>query len=94
MDWEENKKAEIKRLTSQGTIPVSLFSGAQANDLTSQPQVGMDLEESEHRPFLMGKTAAVVNDVKPAKEIVDEMVAEAVQCLKASSSYVVHGSKL
>lgn len=29
------------------------------------------------RPFLMGKVAAVVNDKKPAKAIVDEMISEA-----------------
>lgn len=34
------------------------------------------------RPWLMGKVAAVVNDKKPAKEIVEEMVAEAVVMLK------------
>lgn len=34
------------------------------------------------RPFLMGKVAAVVNDKKPAKQIVDEMVDEAVVMLQ------------
>jgi len=43
----------------------------------------------------MGKTAAVINDIKPAKQIVDEMVAEAVQALQASAAYVKGGkSKL
>lgn len=32
----------------------------------------------------MGKVAAVVNEKKPAKVIVDEMVAEAVEMLKKS----------
>lgn len=34
------------------------------------------------RPWLMGKVAAVVNEKKPAKDIVDEMVVEAVEMLK------------
>ena len=34
------------------------------------------------RPFLMGKVAAVVNDKKPAKQIVDEMVDEAAVMLQ------------
>jgi len=33
------------------------------------------------RPFLMGKAAAVVNERKSAKEIVDEMVSGAVEWL-------------
>lgn len=36
------------------------------------------------RPWLMGKVAAVVNEKKSAKDIVDEMVAEAVEMLKKS----------
>lgn len=34
------------------------------------------------RPFLMGKAAAVVNEKKSAKAIVDEMVSEAVSWLR------------
>jgi len=37
------------------------------------------------RPFLMGKVAAVVNEKKPAKAIVDEIVAEAVEQLKKAN---------
>ena len=37
-------------------------------------------------PFLMGQVAAVINDVKPAKEIVDEMIAEAVEMLKTGKT--------
>lgn len=36
----------------------------------------------------MGKTAAVVHEIKPAKAIVDEMVAEAVKSLQIASSFV------
>jgi len=77
MDWEENKQAEIKKLTSQGTLPV-----------------GMEPEDPSNRPFLIGKTAAVIHDVKPAKAIVDEMVAEAVQSLKIASAYLGGRAKL
>jgi hypothetical protein len=34
------------------------------------------------RPFLMGKVAAVVNEKKPAKAIVDELVTDAVAWIK------------
>lgn len=46
------------------------------------------------RPFLMGKAAAVVNERKSAKAIVDEMVEEAVQWLGRGKSMVVRQSKL
>jgi len=74
--WEENRRDEIKALTSKGTIPVEhdieeLEKGDKLDDET------MD----QARPFLMGKVAAVVNEKKPAKAIVDEIVAEAVNQL-------------
>ena len=43
------------------------------------------------RPFLMGKAAAVVNEKKPAKAIVDEMVNDAVAWLAKGNSLVVGG---
>ena len=47
------------------------------------------------RPFLMGKAAAVVNEKKTAKEIIDEMVGDAVQWIGRGGSLVVGGkSKL
>lgn len=41
------------------------------------------------RPFLMGKAAAVVNEKKSAKVIVDEMVSEAVSWLGKGQTMVV-----
>ena len=47
------------------------------------------------RPFLMGKAAAVVNEKKTAKEIVNEMVGDAVQWLGKGNSMIAGGrSKL
>ena len=43
------------------------------------------------RPFLMGKAAAVVNEKKSAKVIVDEMVNDAVAWLAKGNSLVVGG---
>ena len=42
----------------------------------------------------MGKAAAVTNEKKSAKEIVDEMVSEAVTWLGKGKSAVVRDSKL
>lgn len=46
------------------------------------------------RPFLMGKAAAVVNDKLPAKQIVDEMVGDAVKWLQTGNGFIVSKGKL
>ncbi|KAK9466121.1 2-nitropropane dioxygenase [Lipomyces arxii] len=73
LDWETNRAEEIKKLTSQGNIPVPW-------ELEQYEKSGKDLPElieDYSFPYLMGEVAAVVREVKPAKAIVDEMIAEA-----------------
>ena len=80
-NWEENRAAEIKELTSKGTIPVE-------HDMDSNEEIDDETMDMA-RPFLMGKAAAVVNEKKSAKVIVDEMVSDAVAWLGRGSSTVV-----
>jgi hypothetical protein len=40
------------------------------------------------RPFLMGKAAAVVNEKKSAKALVDELVSDAVKWINKGSKLV------
>lgn len=70
--WESNPD-EIKKLTSQGIIPVY-------HDLEKDDE---EAEKGAAERYLLGKCAAVIEDIKPAKEIVDEMMSEAVDALKA-----------
>lgn len=87
-NWENNRAAEIKELTNKGTIPVEHDFETLGDDIDDDT---MD----NARPFLMGKAAAVVNERKSAKAIVDEMVGDAVQWLGRGGSLVVGGkSKL
>jgi len=44
--------------------------------------------EDHIRPWLMGKVAGAVFDVKPAKEIIDEMVTEAVDLLRQGNRLI------
>lgn len=53
-----------------------------------------DEEMENARPFLMGKAAAVVNEKKSAREIVDEMVSDAVSWLQTGNALIVSKSKL
>ena len=87
INWEENRAQEIKELTAKGTIPVEYDFEKLGDDIDDDT---MD----NARPFLMGKAAAVVNERKSAKAIVDEMVVDAVNWLATGKSMVVRDSKL
>ncbi|KAK4684829.1 nitronate monooxygenase, partial [Tremellales sp. Uapishka_1] len=74
-----NRQDEIKELTSQGKLP---------NDVELQkfPEKSM-----ESKSWLMGDVSALIKDVKPAKQIIDDMVREAKQCIENGSSLVAGG---
>lgn len=81
-DWEENRHAEIQDLTSRGIVPADGFK----RPVTSN---GMDTE-----PYPMGRVAAVIDEILPAKTIVEDMVSQAAQILQAGSAMVTVRSKL
>lgn len=74
-NWEENRSQDIKDLTSKGIIPVE-------HDMENLSDDVDDDTLDNARPHLMGKAAAVVNEKKPAKAIVDELVGDAVTWLQ------------
>ncbi|KAL2012798.1 hypothetical protein VTN00DRAFT_323 [Thermoascus crustaceus] len=80
-NWEENRQEEIKELTSKGIIPVE-------HDFENLSDDVDDETLDNARPFLMGKVAAVVNEKKPAKAIVDELVTDAVAWLKKGNKMI------
>lgn len=80
-NWEENRASEIKELTSKGVIPVE-------HDFEKLGDEIDDETMDNARPFLMGKAAAVVNERKSAKAIVDEMVDGAVEWLSRGQKMV------
>lgn len=80
-DWENNRQAEIKELTSRGIIP-------NYDELEKHPERSL-----ESRAWLMGKVSALINDVLPAKVIIDNMVGEAARALQLGGSMVNSGAK-
>ena len=76
--WEDRPE-DIKALTEKGIVPM---------------QKDMDDDKDVDMPFLMGQVSGVIGDIKPAKQIVDEMVQEAVEMLKLGQSYIGRSSKL
>ncbi len=81
--WE-NKPEEIKRLTAKGVIPVY-------QDMENDKDG--ELEQKINERYLMGQCAAVIEDIKSAKEIVDELVSEAVTSLRSGQSLIVGGKQ-
>lgn len=73
---ETNRQAEIKDLTSRGVVP---------NDKELQEHPEKSLEA---RYWLMGRVSALIHDVLPAQQIVDNMVQEAVEVLQHGNSMV------
>jgi hypothetical protein len=65
-----DKPAELKALTDQGILPF-------VNDMENDRAM-----PSEFFPSLMGQCAGAVTEVKSAKAIVDEMMADAMASLK------------
>jgi hypothetical protein len=43
---------------------------------------------AQFHPFLMGECAAVVNEIKPAKEVVMEFVHDAIKHIEAGSNMI------
>lgn len=48
----------------------------------------------EARPWLIGRVAALINDIPPAQQIVDDMVSGAIKILQQNASLVSIKPKL
>ena len=105
MNWETERNEEMHKLLDKGVIPVQHDletveklqdedkSSEEVNSSMEGKLAGLDLDDVE-RPYLMGVVAAAIGDVKPAKEIIDEMVKEAVQQLRIGSSLIEGAARL
>ncbi|KAH9883243.1 2-nitropropane dioxygenase [Xylariomycetidae sp. FL2044] len=96
-NWENERQAEMKELTSKGILPYEADLEKVANgtaDTSSVPGFeGASEDEVDDlmdqlRPFLMGQCAALVNENKSAKEVVDEFVVDASAALSQGSKMV------
>ena len=78
--WEVDRPEEVKRLCESGVVPL---------------QHDMDNDKDVDIPFLMGQVAGYIDKVQPAKEIMQEMVAECIEVLQGQQSYIgARSSKL
>ncbi|PVH78223.1 2-nitropropane dioxygenase [Cadophora sp. DSE1049] len=76
--WEAQPE-KIKELTEKGVVPLE-YDMEKGNDF--------DI------PHLMGVVAGVITSIQPAKQIVDEMVSEAVEQLRQARTFLGGKSKL
>jgi NAD(P)H-dependent flavin oxidoreductase YrpB (nitropropane dioxygenase family) len=77
-----NRAEEIKDLTQRGIIPVD-------EDLKNHPE-----KRLQSLAWLSGQVASQINDIIPAKQIVDDMVRDASQILVNGAALVTIKSKL
>ncbi|KAG5716242.1 hypothetical protein E4T56_gene10820 [Termitomyces sp. T112] len=70
VDWESNRRAEMCALLAEGKVPHEI-------ELLSHPDKSIP-----GFAWVMGRVAGSINDIKPAKEIVDELVTTAAASLK------------
>ncbi|KAF4513415.1 hypothetical protein G6O67_000688 [Ophiocordyceps sinensis] len=102
-DWETNRAQEMKELAAKGTIPYEAdldkymdgaegaeHKGVESNNAAAGADDDDDYDDplEQFRPFLMGKCAAVVNEQKSAKAVVDELVDDAVKSMKTGQNMI------
>jgi len=104
VDWEENRREEMLALQAKGRVPAwgevpegsrgATGIGALAfTEVRTQEERSRGVElsrvESLHRSVrLSGSCAGAIDDIKPAKEIVEEMVEQAAEQLRQVSSFI------
>lgn len=81
LDWEQNRKDEIKELTGKGVLPAQ-------HDLASKQDTDEEIDMVEFLPLLMGQAAGATHEILPAKQIVEEMVADAIAVLRTHHSAI------
>lgn len=84
LDWEENKKAQIKELTGKGVLPVYA-------DMAALEKSGKDVDfqtRMNMTPLLMGQCAGAVTEILPAAEIMDDMMKTAIAVMRKSSACI------
>lgn len=82
VDWETNRSQEIRDLTAKGVIPIN-------HDAERVAKEGIEVDAADYRPLLMGQAAAAIEDIKPAAQIIEEMVSQAVSIISANNRKIV-----
>jgi len=91
-DWEQRRQAEMKQLLNEGTIPytadIARYNQLRKKENSENLAMSYVRSYNEGVPHLSGAVAASIEDIKPAKAIVDEMMKEAIKCIKDTANKV------
>jgi NAD(P)H-dependent flavin oxidoreductase YrpB (nitropropane dioxygenase family) len=85
MDWETNRSKEILALTGKGVLPYQhdIDEAMKNNEPITKERMKQAME---WRPLLSGQVCGAIHDIKPAAEIINEMVQGAIDTLKKSNN--------
>ena len=97
-DWEQNRQQEMKHLLSEGVIPYTTdFDPSTGKKKEREGQYAASYAPGELEditPHLSGQVAGALEDIKPAKQIVEEMMADAIRCIQENNKRIKITSKL
>jgi len=71
-EWE-NRPEDIRALTQKGIVPM---------------EKDMEEDRDVDFPFLMGQVAGIIKEIKPADQIIAEMVSDAISMLELGQTYI------
>jgi NAD(P)H-dependent flavin oxidoreductase YrpB (nitropropane dioxygenase family) len=79
--WEVGRREEIQKLCDQGIVPIE-------KDFKDAAERGENLSIAKVFPLLMGQCAGHIHQVKPAAEIVQEMMRDAIATIRANQRLI------
>lgn len=82
-DFEEMHRDKIREAQKTGVI-------AGIADIENRIMAGETVEVDARRPLLMGQAVGAVKEITPAKQIVEEMMQEAIAVVKGSAKMISH----
>jgi len=87
MDWETNRQKEILALTGKGVLPYQHDIDEAMKDKQAVSKERMS-QAMEYRPLLTGQVAGAIDAIKPAADIINEMIRDAVLTLRRVNGMV------
>jgi len=85
LSWENERQKEIKELTNKGSVPVT--KELEERNIAGNPPSPQE-NVLKYRPVLMGQAAGAITEIKPAQQIINEMLVEAIAALRSTNLFV------
>jgi len=88
LDWENNRKTEMMKLAAKGIIAAKHDAQLHKEKKAVSPLF------KDRTCWLMGQCSGAVNEVKPARQIIEEMMTQCVDILRKNNNRIQPLSKL